>query len=125
MTPRILYVEDNRDNLILVQRILRSEGCEVVGAFSAVEGIRMAEKHRPDLILMDINMPEMDGLTATNHLRQIPDLDDVPIVALTANVMRDVLEETNAAGCDGFITKPIDIDRFPEQVFSFLRNGRS
>ncbi len=123
MSPRVLYIEDNIDNLILVRRVLRAAGFELLEATSAREGIQKAEQQQPEIILMDINMPEMDGLTATIHLRQIPALRQVPIVALTANVMRDVLDEITAAGCDGFISKPINIDLFPDQIIAFLHNG--
>jgi two-component system cell cycle response regulator DivK len=123
MAPLVLYIEDNHDNLVLVRRILRAESIDLLEATSAQEGIALAEKHVPDLILMDINMPGMDGLAATSHLRQLPALRDVPIVAVTANVMREVLEETLAAGCNGYIPKPIDIDMFINEVLSYL-NGR-
>jgi CheY-like chemotaxis protein len=123
MAPRILYVEDNWDNLNLVKRVLQAEGMEFLAALSAQEGIDMAEQHRPDLILMDINMPEMDGLTATRYIRQMPGMEDIPIVALTANIMRDVLEHALTVGCDGYIEKPIDIDELPDQIYSYL-NGK-
>jgi two-component system, cell cycle response regulator DivK len=124
MGSRVLYIEDNVDNLILVRRILGAEGYSLLEATSAKEGIALAEQHIPDLILMDVNMPEMDGLTATKQLRQNPALKDVPIVALTANIMRDVLAEVMDAGCDGFITKPITVDEFPDQVLKFVSQGR-
>jgi len=124
MGSRVLYIEDNVDNLILVRRILGAEGYNLLEATSAIEGIALAEQHIPDLILMDVNMPEMDGLTATKQLRQNPALKDVPIVALTANIMRDVLAEVMDAGCDGFITKPITVDEFPGQVLKFVSQGR-
>ncbi len=125
MGSRVLYIEDNVDNLVLVRRILRAAGYNLLEATSAQEGIALAEQHIPDLILMDVNMPEMDGLTATKRLRQNPALNDVPIVALTANIMRDVLAEVIDAGCDGFITKPIQVDDFPAQVLRFVSDGRS
>jgi two-component system cell cycle response regulator DivK len=124
MSPRVLYVEDNIDNLVLVRRVLNAAGFELLEATSAEQGIDMAEKHLPDLILMDINMPEMDGLTATMHLRGNPALRDVPIVALTANVMRSVLEQVMSAGCNGYIVKPIQVDTFSEQILSFLQDGK-
>lgn len=125
MSPRVLYVEDNLDNLVLVRRVLKAAGFELLEAMSAQEGIEIAEKYLPDLILMDINMPEMDGLTATMHLRQNPAFRDVPIVALTANVMRTVLEQVKTAGCDGYIVKPIQVDTFCDQLLSFLKDGKS
>jgi CheY-like chemotaxis protein len=125
MAPRVLYVEDSIDNLVLVRRVLKATGFDLLEATSAKEGIEIAERDLPDLILMDINMPEMDGLAATIYLRNNPALSHVPIVALTANVMRDVLDEALAAGCDGYIAKPIKVDELPDQIMSYLRNGRS
>lgn len=124
MVPRVLYIEDNKDNLILVRRILKAEGFDLLEATSAKQGIAMAEQQIPDLILMDVNMPEMDGLSATKHLRQLPALQNIPIVALSANVMPEVLDEMLSAGCDGYITKPVSVDTLPEQVLHFLKNGR-
>jgi len=124
MSPRVLYIEDNIDNLVLVRRVLRAAGFELLEATSARDGIGMAEEHLPDLILMDINMPEMDGLTATMRLRENPALRSVPIVALTANVMRNVLDQVMASGCDGYIVKPIQVDTFSDQILSFLKNGQ-
>jgi two-component system cell cycle response regulator DivK len=125
MTPRVLYIEDSIDNLVLVRRILRAAGFELLEATSAREGIAVAEQQIPDLILMDINMPEMDGLAATMQLRQNPALSHVPIIALTANLMRNVLNQALEAGCDGFIAKPITVDDLPKQIMSHLENGRT
>ena len=119
--PRILYIEDNRDNRNLVRRILLSEGIEMSEAASAEEGIALAESDPPDLILMDINMPNLDGLTATGMIRNNERLRGVPVVALTANAMRGDKEKALAAGCDGYIQKPIDVDRFPTEVLRFIK----
>lgn len=119
--PRILYIEDNRDNRTLVRRVLLAEGFEVVEAGSAQEGFELAEAEPPDLILMDINMPTLDGLTATGHIRQNSVLQHIPVVALTANVMRGDREKALDAGCDGYIQKPIDVDRFPGEILRFIR----
>lgn len=120
MCARVLYVEDSIDNLVLVRRVLKAAGFEMLEATSAAEGIELATRHVPDLILMDINMPEMDGLAATVELRRNPALSHVPIVALTANLMHDVLEKALEAGCNGYIEKPIKVDDLPAQVMSFL-----
>ena len=122
--PRVLYIEDNFDNRLLVRRILMSVDIDVTEVDNAVDGIAMAQSSPPDLILMDISMPGLDGLTATSKLRQIAPLDRVPIVALTANVREGDREMTLAAGCDGYIGKPIDVDRFPDQVIQYIRRGR-
>jgi two-component system, cell cycle response regulator DivK len=122
--PRILYIEDNADNRMLVRRILLASDYdfEVVEADNAIRGIQLAEQNPPDLILMDLSMPEMDGLTATKRIRGIAVLDKVPVVALTANAMQGDREKTLSAGCDGYISKPIDVDRFPNEVMSFIKN---
>jgi two-component system cell cycle response regulator DivK len=124
MAPRVLYIEDSVDNLVLVRRVLRAAGFELLEATSAQEGIEVAEQQLPDLILMDINMPEMDGLAATIRLRQNPNLEPIPIIAMTANVMHNVLEKALAAGCDGYIAKPITVDDLPKQITAYLENGR-
>ena len=120
--PRVLYVEDNADNLLLVNRVLTVEGFEVLEAEDAITGIEIAQREKPDLILMDLQLPEMDGLTATRHLREIDGLKNIPIIALTANVMKEDLEKARAAGCDGFIGKPIDIDLLPAELKKHLRS---
>ncbi|MBN1564689.1 MAG: response regulator [Anaerolineae bacterium] len=121
MTPRVLYIEDSIDNLVLVRRVLKAAGFDLLEAITAHEGIQLARQHLPDLILMDINMPEMDGLTATAELRRYHELDHVPIIALTANLMHDVLEKALKAGCDGYIEKPIKVDELPDQVMHYLQ----
>src|SRR5688572_21466188 len=115
MSARVLYIEDDDNNRLLVQRIMMAEGFEIYTAETANLGIEMAIELVPDIILVDINMPGVDGFMATNELRNIPGLDHVPIVAVTANVMKGDMEETLAAGCDGYIPKPIDVDSFPEE----------
>lgn len=118
---KILYIEDNFDNRILIQRVLMAEGFDVQGADNAKQGIELALSDPPDLILMDINMPEMSGLQATQALRQRQEMRNTSIVALTANVTQDILQETLKAGCDGYITKPVDVDRLPDQVMEYIR----
>lgn len=124
--PRILYIEDNRDNRMLVRRILLASDYDfdVDEADNAATGIEMARQNRPDLILMDLSMPEMDGLTATRRIRGMEELRDVVIVALTANAMESDKEKTLEAGCDGYIRKPIDVDRLPEEIIHYLRSRR-
>ncbi len=123
-TPKtILYVEDNLDNRTLVRRLLQASGYNVLEAANATEALRILEAHRPDLILMDINMPDIDGYTLTRTIKSQEHLHGVPVVALTANVMRGDKERTLQAGCDGYIEKPIDVDRFLDQIAEFLLNG--
>lgn len=116
----ILYVEDNPENRLLVRRILLSEGFKVLEASNALQGLEIVQTQHPDLILVDINMPDMDGYTLTSRLKALPHLSGVPIVALTANVMRGDRERTLEAGCDGYIQKPIDVDSLSQQINRFL-----
>jgi two-component system, cell cycle response regulator DivK len=120
MPAKILYIEDEFHNRVLVQRVLMASGFEVVEAENGQEGIKLAQQVGPDLILMDINLPDIDGYEATTRLKQMEQLNNVPIIALTANVMKGDREKTLSAGCDGFISKPIDVDRLPEQINEFL-----
>lgn len=123
MSALILYIEDDDNNRILVERIMLAAGFEIITTNNAREGIELASNTVPDIILMDISMPNMDGYMATNELRKNSGLDHVPIIAVTANVMKGDMEETLAAGCDGYIPKPIDVDRFPEEIDYYLRQG--
>jgi len=116
----ILYVEDNVDNRTLVRRILVSEDYELLEAVNAMDALRVLESAKPDLILMDINMPDMDGYTLTSRIKTTPGFERVPILALTANVMRGDKEKTLEAGCDGYIQKPLDIDQLVREVERFL-----
>ncbi len=119
-TARILYIEDNRDNRLLVKRVLEAEGYILLEAANADDGLRQVLTEAPDLILMDINLPEVDGYTTTARIKATPGLERVKIVAVTANVMKGDREKTLAAGCDGYIQKPIDVDQLPVQIARFL-----
>jgi two-component system, cell cycle response regulator DivK len=116
----ILYVEDNPDNRTLVRRILLSEDYGLLEAQNAAQALEVLKETRPDLILMDINMPDMDGYTLTSRIKTMPGFERVPIIALTANVMRGDKEKTLEAGCDGYIQKPLDIDQLLREVARFL-----
>jgi two-component system cell cycle response regulator DivK len=116
----ILYVEDNLDNRNLVKRILEAEGYQFLGADNAADGLALARLHHPDLILVDINMPEVDGLTMTQELKAEPQFETIPFIAITANVMRGDRERTLMSGCDDYIQKPIDVDLLPRQIAQFL-----
>jgi two-component system cell cycle response regulator DivK len=118
---RILYIDDDMPNRMLVRRILNASGFNVEDVSNAVEGIRLAQSNPPDLILMDMSMPDMDGLTATAKIRSMPDISAIPIVAITANVMQGDRERTLDAGCDGYIGKPIDVDTFVDQISQYLK----
>lgn len=117
---RILYIEDTPDNQLLVKRILAAEGYQVLIANDGIQGLAMAQRERPHLILMDINMPELDGYSVTAQIKADARLAHVPVIALTANVMKGDREKVLAAGCDGYIQKPIDVDQFPQQIARYL-----
>ena len=117
----ILYIEDNVDNRTLIRRILSAEGYKFVEAENAGAALEILKSLHPDLILMDINMPDVDGYTLTAQIRGLSGFESVPIVALTANVMRGDRERSLEAGCDGYIQKPIDIDLLPQQIERYLR----
>jgi two-component system cell cycle response regulator DivK len=120
MRATILYVEDNFDNRMLVRRVLEAEGYRVIEAEDGAQGIERLQSQTPDLVLMDINLPEIDGYEVTKRFKQLPSMEKVPVIAMTANVMKGDREKTLAAGCDGYIPKPIDIDALPGQIAKFL-----
>jgi two-component system cell cycle response regulator DivK len=117
---RVLYIEDNQANRLLVLRVLTAEGHMVLEAEDGSMGLEIARREHPDLVLVDINMPEMDGYEVASRLRALSQLDGVPIIALTANVLRGDRERSLQAGCDGYIQKPLDVDLLPSQVEAFL-----
>jgi two-component system cell cycle response regulator DivK len=120
----ILYIEDNPDNRLLVRRVLLAENYNVLDADNAYQALEILQSCQPDLILMDINLPEIDGYTLTARLKELPDTQNIPIVALTANVMKGDRERTFEAGCDGYIQKPVNVDTLPNQIASFLETAR-
>lgn len=116
----ILHIEDNSDNRLLVRRLLLSEGYVVIEAENAKKALQILSSQRPNLILMDINMPDVDGYTLTATLKNDPLYREIPIIAITANVMRGDRERSLQSGCDGYIEKPIDIDKFFDQISRFI-----
>jgi len=116
----ILYVEDNPDNRLLVRRILVSEDYALLEATDALDALNVLKTAQPDLILMDINMPDMDGYTLTAKIKSMPGFERVPILAVTANVMRGDKEKTLEAGCDGYIQKPLDIEQLTREIEKFI-----
>lgn len=121
--PTILIVDDNATNLKLASIVLEMEGHAVIRAVDAEQALQLLDDLVPDLILMDIGLPGMDGLTLARRLKATASLSGVPIVALSAFAMKGDKERAMAAGCDGYITKPIDTRRFPQQVQSYFRSG--
>ena len=120
---RILYVEDNFQNKRLVRKILSAIGYYVLEAEDGLQAIALAARERPDLILMDINIPGIDGMEATSHLKSSPDLSHIPIIALTANAMRGDREKIIAAGCDEYLQKPVDNSALVKTVRRFLNEA--
>jgi len=111
--------------MLLLKWPLEAVGYTVIEAEDAKKAIAILEKENPNLILMDINMPEMDGYTLTGQLKNIPKLKNVPIIALTANVMKGDRERTLDAGCDGYLQKPVDVDALPKQIAQYLEEANS
>jgi len=113
---KILIVDDNQDNRELVVKILKRQGYATCEAADGEEALARAASDRPDLILMDIALPKIDGLEATRRLRQMAELKDTPVIALTAHAMKGDRERALAAGCCDYITKPINVRDLPEQI---------
>lgn len=120
MTVKILYIEDNDQNFYLVNYILAAKGYAVERAHDGREGIDLATKGRPDLILLDIQLPIMDGYTTACELRKIPGVNSTPIIALTSYAMAGDREKALAAGCNGYIEKPINPKTFTEQIEQYI-----
>lgn len=121
----ILNVEDTPENRILVRRILESRGYKVIDAVNALEGIQKATEIGPDLILMDINLPDLDGFTAITRIRSFPQLTTVPIIALTARNVSDDRERAQAMGCDAYLSKPIEFEELVNSVAKYLEAGHT
>ncbi|MET0351669.1 MAG: response regulator [Rhizobacter sp.] len=121
---RILIVEDSPVNMVLTVAILERAGHEAVQAETAAEGLALARSRQPDLILMDIQLPDMDGLEATRLLRADARTRDIPVIALTAFAMKGDAETMREAGCDGYITKPIRYQEFLQEVETVVQGMR-
>jgi CheY-like chemotaxis protein len=120
---KIIYIDDSAVEREIVCRLLESEGCEVMATASPQTGLELARRRVPDLILLDLHMPEMDGYAAAERLREIPALKEVPIVALSATI-RDEEREEVYERFDGFLKKPIDVESFPLEVQGYIEQGR-
>jgi two-component system cell cycle response regulator DivK len=123
MTMTILYIEDNDQNFYLVNFILHARGYEVIRARDGREGVDLANSLHPRLILLDIQLPVMDGYATARELRMNPDHAKIPIIALTSYAMPGDRERALAAGCTGYIEKPINPKTFIEQIEQFLPPG--
>lgn len=123
MKETILIIEDNEQNLYLEAFLLKQHGYRIEAAPDGVQGVDLAQRVVPDLILLDIQLPAMDGYSVARSLRGIPALDAVPIVAVTSYAMQGDREKAMAAGCNGYIEKPINPDTFVLEVETFLRGA--
>jgi len=121
----VLVVDDVADNLVLVSLSLQSEGFRVLTATNGEEAIKVASLARPDLILMDIAMPDLDGLSAARRIRKLPGLEHVPIVALTAFSTSGFRQAAYEAGFDAYLTKPLDFDRLNSLIDMLLHDGET
>ena len=113
---RILYVEDNEDNIYMLERRLKRAGFDVLIARDGAEGVAMAGAEQPDLILMDMGLPVLDGWEATRQIKAEDRTRHIPVIALTANAMSGDREKAMAAGCDDFDTKPVELPRLLEKI---------
>ena len=117
---RVLVVEDNRDNMILIVDILESLDYDVIQAVDGEKGVSLASSEHPELILMDLSLPKMDGWTATRTIKANEDLKEIPIIALTAHAMVGDRERAIEAGCDDYMTKPINLQVLAKMLTTFL-----
>jgi signal transduction histidine kinase len=122
--PKILYIEDNPENRMLVRAIMEADGYTIVDAEDGLSGIEAAVREEPALILLDVNLPGIDGYEVVAVIKSFPAFANTPVVALTAYAMEGDRQRTLVAGCDGYIQKPIDVDTFPRQVEEFLHGKR-
>lgn len=113
---KILYVEDNEDNIYMLERRLKRAGFDVLIARDGAQGVAMAATEKPELILMDMGLPVLDGQEATRQIKAAPETRHIPVIALTANAMTGDREKALAAGCDDFDTKPVDLPRLLEKI---------
>ena len=117
---KILYVEDNPDNVYMLSRRLKKKGFELIIAGDGQEGIDKAIEESPDLILMDLSLPTMDGWTATAEIKKIEEVKDIPIIALSAHAMPEHRDRAIKAGCSDYDTKPVDIKRLLSKIGQYI-----
>jgi two-component system cell cycle response regulator DivK len=120
MTKRILMIEDTEDNRQIVRDLIDSVGYELIEAHDGAAGLAMASEHKPDLILMDIQLPEVSGLEVTRWLKDDEDLRTIPVVAITAFAMKGDEERIREGGCEAYLSKPISVAKFLETVRTYL-----
>jgi two-component system cell cycle response regulator DivK len=122
--PRLLYVEDNEMNRDMLSRRLQRRGFEVLIAGDGEQGVAMAAAEKPDLILMDMSLPVLDGWQATRRLKAAPDTKGIPVIGLTAHAMATDRDKCLEAGCDDYDTKPVELGRLLEKIERLLGTGR-
>jgi two-component system cell cycle response regulator DivK len=120
MGKTVLIVEDNELNMKLFQDLLQAHGYHVIGTRSGIETLDLARKHQPNLILMDIQLPEVSGLEVTKWLKDDPELKKIPVVAVTAFAMKGDEERIREGGCEAYLSKPISVGKFLETVRHFI-----
>jgi two-component system, cell cycle response regulator DivK len=120
MTKTVLIVEDNELNMKLFNDLVETRGCAIIQTRSGVEAVDLARKHRPDLILMDIQLPEVSGLQVTQWLKDDDALKSIPIIAVTAFAMKGDEEKIRQGGCEAYLSKPISVGKFLETIDKFL-----
>ena len=120
MTHRVLIVEDNELNMKLFHDLLEASGMTILQTRNGIDALEVAKREKPDLIVMDIQLPEMSGLEVTEKIKSDPDLAPIPVIAVTAFAMKGDEERIRAAGCEAYLSKPISIDRFISTVKAFL-----
>lgn len=121
---KLLYVEDNEDNVYVLQRRITKYGFSLVIAPDGESGVTVAAQEQPDVILMDVSLPGIDGMEATRRIKAAPETRHIPVIALTANAMAGDREKALAAGCDDFDTKPIDLARLLDKIRAHLKSTR-
>jgi CheY-like chemotaxis protein len=121
---RILVVEDNLDNMTLITDVLQSLGYETILARDGEEGVRAVSAERPDVVLMDLSLPKMDGWTATRTIKADPDVAHIPVIALTAHAMVGDRERALEAGCDDYLTKPLNLRELAQKLAQFIAQGK-
>ena len=113
---KILYVEDNEDDVYMLSRRLKRKGFDIVVAVDGEQGVEMASTEKPDLILMDLSLPKMDGWTATKYIKSNDELKSIPIIALSAHAMEEHKQRALDSGCNDYDTKPVDINRLLSKI---------
>ncbi len=120
MNKNVLMIEDNPNNAMLVKRILEARSIQVAHAWDGESGLQMVMEQHPDLILLDLGLPDLDGQTVASFIRRIPELENTPMIAVTAWPEETAREMVEAYGCDDFISKPIDSKAFAAKVMAYL-----